>query len=369
METSTLKQTVLHEAHVKAGAKLVPFAGYEMPVQYTGLKAEHAAVRQNVGMFDVSHMGEFFIEGNDAMALIQRVTSNDVSTLVNGKVQYSCMPNEQGGIVDDLLVYRFTDTKWMLVVNASNRGKDLAWIQSHMTEGMDVRVHDRSDAWALIALQGPQAESHLQAMNPQRKDGTPWTPLAYYTFTEGQILEHECILSATGYTGSGGYELYLPYAVAHEIWDALIQGGVTPCGLGARDTLRMEMGFCLYGNDIDDTTSPLAAGLGWITKFTNDFVGRSVLEETKRVGASKRLMGLTMTERGIPRQGYEVTDASGAVVGRVTSGTMAPSLGHGIGMAYIEASLTKPGTALNVMIRNKPTACVVTRFPFYQRED
>ena len=369
METSTLKQTALHEAHVRAGAKLVPFAGYEMPVQYSGLKAEHAAVRQDVGMFDVSHMGEFFVEGNDAMALIQRVTSNDVGTLVNGKVQYSCMPNEQGGIVDDLLVYRFSDTKWMLVVNASNRDKDLAWIQSHMTAGMDARVDDRSDAWALIALQGPNAESHLQALHPQRKDGTPWAPLAYYTFTEGQIMGHECILSATGYTGSGGYELYLPCEAAREIWDALIQGGVTPCGLGARDTLRMEMGFCLYGNDIDDTTSPLAAGLGWITKFTNDFVGRPVLEATKQVGASERLIGLTMSERGIPRHGYEVIDATGAVVGRVTSGTMAPSLGHGIGMAYIEASLAKPGTALNVMIRNKPTACVVTRFPFYQGED
>ena len=370
METTTLHRTTLHEAHLDAGAKMVPFAGFEMPVQYAGLKLEHEAVRTTCGMFDVSHMGELMVEGQDALALIQWISSNDAAKLVDGKVQYACMPNGRGGIVDDMLVYRHTENKYMLVVNASNRAKDWQWIQGQIHQrGFNVVLTDQSDDVALLAIQGPQADAVITNLKPVRNDGTDWNTLTYYTFTEASLLGHQVTISATGYTGSRGVEVYMPLNAAQDLWGACLEQGVVPCGLGARDTLRMEMGFCLYGNDIDDTTSPLAAGLGWITKFTNDFVGRPVLEATKQVGASERLIGLTMSERGIPRHGYEVTDATGAVVGRVTSGTMAPSLGHGIGMAYIEASLAKPGTALNVMIRNKPTACVVTRFPFYQGED
>ena len=346
---------------------MVPFAGFDMPVQYEGLKAEHEAVRTKVGMFDVSHMGEFFVEGPDALNLIQWVTSNNAANLVDGKVQYSCLPNEQGGIIDDLLVYRIAAERWMLVVNASNREKDLRWIHSQIqARGFDVQLEDQSDAWALIALQGPDADQHLRSLDPQRADSSAWSPLSYYTFTEATLLNHPCIVSATGYTGAGGYELYLPLNAAGAVWKALLVSGVTPCGLGARDTLRMEMGFCLYGNDIDDSTSPIEAGLGWITKFSKDFVGRELLEGHKAQGTAQSLRGLVMTERGIPRQGYEVADEAGNIVGRVTSGTMAPSLGHGIGMAYIDTSLAEEGTPLKVLIRNKPTTCVVTRFPFYK---
>jgi aminomethyltransferase len=367
METTTLHRTALHEAHLRAGAKMVPFAGYEMPVQYEGLHAEHQAVRTSCGMFDVSHMGEFTLEGPDAQALIQWVSSNDASKLTDGKVQYACMPNGQGGIVDDMLVYRMSATKYMLVVNASNRDKDWVWIQSQIYEhAFDVQLTDDSDRYALIALQGPHADAALEALNPVRKDNAPWATLTYYTFTEASLLGYDVLVSATGYTGAGGVEIYLPVAGAEAVWEALREAGVPPCGLGARDTLRMEMGFCLYGNDIDDSTSPLAAGLGWITKFTKDFVGRERFEAEKAAGSPAKLVGLVMAERGIPRQGYDVLDLEGRVVGRVTSGTMSPSLGHGIGMAYIEASLTPEGTPLLVQIRNKAVSCHVARFPFYK---
>ena len=367
METTTLHKTALHAAHLEAGAKMVPFAGYDMPVQYEGLKAEHHAVRESCGMFDVSHMGEFFVVGPDALQLVQWISSNDASTLVDGKVQYACLPNGNGGIVDDMLVYRFAEDRYMLVVNASNREKDWQWIQDQIAHrAFNVRVEDRSDAYALLAVQGPKADDVLASLAPSRRDGHAWGALTYYTFTEATLLGHDVLISATGYTGAGGVEIYMPLDAAEAVWKACLDAGVPPCGLGARDTLRMEMGFCLYGNDIDDTTSPIAAGLGWITKFKKDFVNRSRLEAEKADGPAQKLMGLVMDERGIPRQGYDVCTQDGEVVGRVTSGTMSPSLGHGIGMAYLDASLAKEGTALQVRIRNNNVACHVVRFPFYK---
>lgn len=367
METPPLLRTALHDTHVRAGAKMVPFAGYDMPVQYEGLKAEHEAVRTRVGMFDVSHMGEFVVEGADALAFLQWVTSNDVAKLVDGKVQYSCMPNGTGGIVDDLLVYRFSETKYLLVVNASNMAKDWAWLdEQRRAEGFDVTMENQSDAWSLIALQGPLANDVLKSLASVRQDGAAWNELPYYTFVEANVHGHSSLISATGYTGAGGVEMYLPHAVARTVWDELLQAGVTPCGLGARDTLRIEMGFCLYGNDIDDCTSPIAAGLGWITKFSKDFVDKKRLANEKNEGPARRLIGLWMDDRGIPRHGYEVEDGTGRVVGHVTSGTMSPSLGVGIGMAYIEASLAQEGTPLQLVIRNKKVPCHVVRFPFYK---
>lgn len=367
METTPLKPTALHEAHLKAGAKMVPFAGHNMPVQYQGLKLEHQAVRQDVGMFDVSHMGEFMVEGPDAEKLIQWISTNDASTLEDGKVQYSCMPNAAGGIVDDMLVYHLASDRFMLVVNASNREKDWNWIQEQVTlHAWDATVRDESDRYALLAVQGPNAQGLVQRLGPARADGLPWSELAYYTFTLGKLMGHEVILSATGYTGSGGLEIYMPIEAAESVWDALLAEGAVPCGLGARDTLRMEMGYCLYGNDLSDNTSPISAGLGWITKFNKDFVAKPTLQHEKAQGPSTKLVGLVMDERGIPRQDYVVKNADGAVVGKVTSGTMSPSLGHGIGMAYIDASHAQPGTSLLVEIRNKSLACHVVRFPFYK---
>lgn len=367
METTNLHRTALHEAHLDAGAKMVPFAGFEMPVQYAGLKLEHEAVRTACGMFDVSHMGEFMVEGPDALALIQWISSNDAAKLVDGKVQYACMPNGLGGIVDDMLVYRHTENKYMLVVNASNRAKDWQWIQGQIQQrGFKVVLTDQSDDLALLAIQGPQADAVTANLKPVRNDGTDWNTLTYYTFTEASLLGHQVTISATGYTGSGGVEVYMPLNAAQDLWRACLEQGVVPCGLGARDTLRMEMGFCLYGNDIDESTSPIAAGLGWITKFNKEFVDAENLRAEKEGGSTHRLVGLRMDERGIPRQGYDVCDLNGEVVGRVTSGTMSPSLGHGIGMAYIEASLASVDTPLCVMIRNKSVACHVVRFPFYK---
>ena len=367
METTTLHRTALHEAHLDAGAKMVPFAGFEMPVQYAGLKLEHEAVRTACGMFDVSHMGEFMVEGPDALALIQWISSNDAAKLVDGKVQYACMPNGRGGIVDDMLVYRHTENKYMLVVNASNRAKDWQWIQGQIQQrGFNVVLTDQSDDVALLAIQGPQADAVMANLKPVRHDGTDWNTLTYYTFTEASLLGHQVTISATGYTGSGGVEVYMPLNAAQDLWGACLEQGVVPCGLGARDTLRMEMGFCLYGNDIDESTSPIAAGLGWITKFNKEFVNAETLRAEKEQGSTRRLVGLCMDERGIPRQGYDVCDLNGEVVGRVTSGTMSPTLGHGIGMAYIEASLAAVDTPLCVMIRNKSVACHVVRFPFYK---
>ena len=344
---------------------MVPFAGFNMPVQYAGLKEEHHAVRDRVGMFDVSHMGEFFVSGPDALALVQWVSSNDASTLFDGKVQYSCMPNGRGGIVDDLLVYRLAEDRYMLVVNASNRAKDWAWIQTQVADkSFDVSLEDVSDRHALIALQGPKAQDVFAKLSPTRRDGQPWEDLTYYTFAEGTLLGSNVLVSATGYTGAGGVEIYVAPEGVEAIWRALLDAGVPPCGLGARDTLRMEMGFCLYGNDIDDTTSPMAAGLGWVTKFTKDFVDADTLKAHKADGTPRRLRGLVMDDRGIPRQGYDVVDAADQVVGTVTSGTMSPSLDHGIGMAYLDRDVSALGTDLFVQIRNKKVACHVVKFPF-----
>jgi aminomethyltransferase len=333
-----------------------------MPVSYAGLKIEHQAVREDVGMFDVSHMGEFTVKGPDATGLLQAITSNDVSKLSDGGIQYSCIPNGEGGIVDDLLVYREGENDYLLVVNASNREKDWKFINDK-AQGLNLTIEDTSDDWTLIALQGPKSTEKLTPL----MDVNPGD-LKYYTFMRADILGTECIVSATGYTGSGGYELYIPNNKASEIWDALLNSGVTPCGLGARDTLRMEMGFCLYGNDIDETTNPIEAGLGWITKFTKDFTDRKRLEEIKAEGPARKMIGLKILGRGIPRQGYEVANASGQIVGVVTSGTMSPSLGYGIGMAYIDKDFAKTSHKLSVRIRNKDIEAEVVRFPFLQKD-
>jgi len=360
MEKPDLIKTALHEKHLELGAKMVDYSGFEMPVSYDGLKVEHASVRENVGMFDVSHMGEFTLIGEDALEVLQKITTNDVSNLNNGKIQYSCIPNGKGGIVDDLLIYRIREGNYMLVVNASNMAKDWAFI-SHKIKGgaYNVTFENKSDDLALIALQGPNATdalSPLMSLNPG--------DLAYYTFISAEILGVECIVSATGYTGSGGYELYIPVEHSGMVWSKLLENGVTPCGLGARDTLRMEMGFCLYGNDIDETTNPIEAGLGWITKFSKDFTDKNLLEKVKDEGPSRRLKGLKMLGRGIPRKGYEVVTQSGEVVGQVTSGTMSPTLGYGIGMAYINSEFSKTGNKLSVRIRNKNIEAEVVMFPF-----
>ena len=362
MNDTVLIRTSLFQKHLELGAKMVEYSFYEMPVSYAGLKIEHQAVREDVGMFDVSHMGEFTVKGPDATGLLQAITSNDVSKLSDGGIQYSCIPNGEGGIVDDLLVYREGENDYLLVVNASNRTKDWKFINDK-AQGLNVTLEDTTDDWTLIALQGPKSTEKLTPLmevNPG--------DLKYYTFMRADILGTECIVSATGYTGSGGYELYIPNSKAPEIWDALLNADVTPCGLGARDTLRMEMGFCLYGNDIDETTNPIEAGLGWITKFTKDFTDRKRLEEIKAEGPARKMIGLKILGRGIPRQGYEVANASGQVVGVVTSGTMSPSLGYGIGMAYIDKDFAKTSHKLSVRIRNKDIEAEVVRFPFLQKD-
>ena len=359
-----MKNTALTDKHISLGAKMVPFAGYNMPVQYEGLTKEHLAVRNAVGMFDVSHMGEFILKGEGALDLIQKVTSNDASKLVDGKVQYSCLPNGKGGIVDDLLVYRIDEKTYMLVVNASNIDKDWDWISSH--NSFDCEMTNISDRTALMAVQGPNAVAALEGLTDMNL-----ADMVYYTFEKGTFAGHENILvSATGYTGAGGFEIYCDNEVAADIWDKIMAAGadhgLQPAGLGARDTLRLEMGFCLYGNDIDDETSPLEAGLGWITKFTKDFIDGTYLQEQKEAGLNRRLVGFEMNERGIPRQGYDIQDAEGNVIGKVTSGTMAPSLQKAIGMGYVEVPNHKSGTEIFVAIRNKTLKATVVRPPFYK---
>ena len=358
MNDTMLIRTSLFQKHIDLGAKMVEYSSFEMPVSYAGLKIEHNAVREDVGMFDVSHMGEFTVKGPDSTELLQSITSNDVSKLSDGKIQYSCMPNGTGGIVDDLLVYREGENDYILVVNAGNRSKDWKFIKDK-AQGLNVELEDTSDDWTLIALQGPNATEKLTPL----MDKDPGE-LKYYTFMRADIMGTECIVSATGYTGSGGYELYIPNRKATEIWDAFLKADVTPCGLGARDTLRMEMGFCLYGNDIDETTNPIEAGLGWITKFTKNFTDRKRLEEIKSEGPSRKMIGLKILGRGIPRQGYDVVNSLGQIVGVITSGTMSPSLGYGIGMAYIDKDFAKINDKLAVRIRNKDIEAEVVRFPF-----
>ena len=360
-----LKKTPLYDQHVALGAKMVPFAGYEMPVQYAGVSHEHHVVRQKVGMFDVSHMGEFWVEGADATAFLNSVTSNDVAKLTPGKVQYSCLPNATGGIVDDLLVYCVNDTKYMLVVNASNMAKDWAWLQQ-FAGNFDVRMTDVSEDTALLAVQGPLAAQALQSLTDLDLGA-----MTYYTFGIGSFAGvSNVVVSATGYTGAGGFEIYIPNAHAAAAWDAIIAAGaplgLEPIGLGARDTLRLEMGFCLYGNDIDDTTSPIEAGLGWITKFTKEFTNSAALKAQKEAGVARKLVGIKLLERGVPRHGYPIVDASGAAVGEVTSGTMAPSLNEAIGMAYVPTASAAPGSTVFVEIRGKALKAEVVSLPFYK---
>ena len=359
-----MKNTALTSTHIDLGAKMVPFAGYNMPVSYEGVNIEHETVRKAVGVFDVSHMGEFLITGEHALALIQKIGSNDAAKLTDGKAQYSCMPNADGGIVDDLIIYRFNEEKYLLVVNASNIEKDWNWISQHNT--MDATMRDLSDEYSLLAIQGPKAAEAMQSLTD-----VDLSAIKFYTFQVAPFAGAEnVIISATGYTGSGGFEIYVKNDDAQRVWDRVFEAGadygIKPIGLAARDTLRLEMGFCLYGNDIDDTTSPIEAGLGWITKFTKDFVNSEALKEQKENGPKRKLVGFEIDERGIPRQGYEIVDDSGKVIGNVTSGTMSPSLEKGIGMGYVPVELATPGSKINIQIRKKALPATVVKMPFYK---
>lgn len=359
-----MKNTALSHIHEQLGAKMVPFAGYNMPVSYEGVNAEHETVRKAVGVFDVSHMGEFLITGPKAMDLIQKVCSNDVSKIVDGQAQYNCLPNETGGIVDDLIVYRFESEKWLLVVNASNIDKDWDWITKHNTVGAEMR--NLSDDYSLLAIQGPKAIEAMQSLTSE-----DLSAIKFYHFKVADFagIEH-VIISATGYTGSGGFEIYCKNSEVEQVWKKVIEAGknfgIKPIGLAARDTLRLEMGFCLYGNDINDTTSPLEAGLGWITKFTKDFTNSENLKKQKEEGVKRKLIGFELNERGIPRHDYEIVDKDGKNIGIVTSGTMAPSLNKGIGMGYVTVENSEPGTEIFIQIRNKPVAATVVKTPFYK---
>jgi len=361
----TIKNTPFSNKHIALGAKMAPFAGYNMPISYTGINDEHAAVRRNAGVFDVSHMGEFILKGDKALDLIQRVTSNDASKLKAGQAQYSCLPNETGGIVDDLLVYCIEENKvYMLVVNASNIEKDWNWIVKH---NMDkVEMHNISDKTCLLAIQGPNATKILQPLTEM-----DILNLKYYTFTKGKFAGVENVLvSATGYTGAGGVEIYFEDndGAADKIWDAIFAAGgpqgLKPIGLGARDTLRLEMGFCLYGNDIDDSTSPIEAGLGWITKFTKDFTSKEIFAKQKAEGPAKKLVGFEMVEKGIPRHGYEIKDDTGVTIGHVTSGTQSPSLGKAIGMGYVLPGFSTIGSQFFIKVRDKLLQAKVVKIPF-----
>ncbi len=357
-----LKKTAFYDKLIAAGAKMVPFAGYEMAVQFEGLVKEHHNVRENVGAFDVSHMGEFYVKGPEALQLVQRITSNDATKLTPGKIQYSCMPNETGGIIDDLLVYCVSEQEYLLVVNGACLDKDWAWVNKH--NNLNCTIENRSDDISLLAIQGPKATEFLQKFTD-----VDLAEIMYYTFTHGTFCGVDNILiSATGYTGSGGFEIYMPNSAAHTIWDALLAEGLQPAGLGARDTLRLEMGFCLYGNDIDDTTSPLEAGLGWITKFSenNDFVNSAALAEQKAEGITKRLVAFELLDRGVPRQGYDIVDAEGNVIGNVTSGTMSPSTGKAIGMGYVPKALMKADSEIYIAVRKKQLKAKVVKLPFYK---
>lgn len=360
-----MKNTPFTQKHIALGAKMAPFAGYNMPISYTGINDEHAAVRKNAGVFDVSHMGEFILKGEHALDLIQRVTSNDASKLKNGQAQYSCLPNTKGGIVDDLLVYCIEENKvYMLVVNASNIEKDWNWIAQHNTNKAE--MHNISDKTALLAIQGPNATKILQTLTD-----IDILNMKYYTFAKGKFAGVDNVLiSATGYTGAGGVEIYFEDKGddAEKIWNAIFEAGaasnIKPVGLGARDTLRLEMGYCLYGNDIDDTTSPLEAGLGWITKFTKEFTNSKAFQEQKAEGVERKLVGFEMIDKGIPRQGYEIKDYMGAVIGAVTSGTQSPSLNKAIGMGYVRTAYASIDTNIYIKVRDKLLQARVVKIPF-----
>ncbi len=360
-----MNNTALTQKHISLGAKMVPFAGYNMPVSYSGLNDEHATVRNSVGVFDVSHMGEFILKGDKALDLIQRVTSNDASVLVDGKAQYSCLPNKDGGIVDDLIVYRIDEKSYMLVVNASNIEKDWNWIKQYNTE--NVEMHDISEKTSLLAIQGPQAMATLQKLTDIKLADIP-----YYAFVKGTFNGVDnVVVSNTGYTGAGGFELYFENEYAEKMWDSIFEAGkefgIKPIGLGARDTLRLEMGFCLYGNDIDDTTSPIEAGLGWITKFTKEFTNRANIEKQKTEGVTKKLVGFEMIDRGIPRHDYQIADAQGNIIGKVTSGTQSPTLNIAIGMGYVNKEFAKADTEIFIVIRDKAIKAKVSKMPFLKK--
>jgi aminomethyltransferase len=360
-----MKKTALYDKHIALGAKMVPFAGYEMPVRYASELEEHHAVRKSVGMFDVSHMGEFLVKGPKALDLIQKISTNDASKLHPGKVQYSCMTNMTGGIVDDLLIYMLKPEEYMLVVNASNIQKDWDWLVKNNEAGAD--LENISDKVSLMAIQGPNAGRVLQKIT-----SVDLSDLGYYTFSKGNIntVTDGAIISATGYTGAGGFELYIYNEYAGEVWDKIMKAGkeydIKPAGLGARDTLRLEMGYPLYGNDINDTTSPIEAGLGWITKFTKDFVNSDYIKKQKEEGTQKKLAGFVMEEKGIPRSGYEIEDTEGKAIGKVTSGSVSPSLGIGIGMGYMQSEYAVPDTEIYIAVRARKLKAKVVKMPFYQ---
>lgn len=359
-----MKNTALTQVHEKLGAKMVPFAGFNMPVSYEGVNIEHETVRKGVGVFDVSHMGEFFISGPNALELIQKVSSNDASKIAIGQAQYCYLPNDQGGIVDDLIIYRMKEDEYLLVTNASNIEKDWEWINKHNTMG--AVLEDRSPEYSLLAIQGPKAIEAMQSLT-----SIDLSTLKFYHFEVADFAGFDnVIISATGYTGSGGFEIYCNNDQVGHIWDKVFEAGepfgIKPIGLAARDTLRLEMGFCLYGNDIDETTSPLEAGLGWITKFTKDFINSENLKKEKEAGLKNKLIGFELKERGIPRQGYDIVDKDGNKIGRVTSGTMAPSLGKGIGLGYVTIDHSAPDSEIFIEIRKKPVAATVVKTPFYK---
>ncbi|MDD2982570.1 MAG: glycine cleavage system aminomethyltransferase GcvT [Crocinitomicaceae bacterium] len=360
-----MKNTPLFDKHVALGAKMVPFAGYNMPVQYEGVNAEHDAVRNAVGVFDVSHMGEFLLTGENALALIQKVGTNDASTIEIGRAQYTCMPNGKGGIVDDLIVYRMKENQYLLVVNASNIDKDWAWISAHNDLGVEMK--NLSDDYALLAIQGPKAIEAMQALT-----SVNLSEIKPFSFVVGPFAGAEhVIISATGYTGSGGFEIYCKNNEVLEIWNKVFEAGdsfgIKPIGLAARDTLRLEMGFCLYGNDIDETTSPLEAGLGWVTKFTKDFVDADFLKKQKEAGVTKKLIAFEMVDRGIPRHDYRILNENGDVIGRVTSGTQSPSLKIAIGMGYVDTALATANTEIFIEIREKGVKAKIVKLPFYKK--
>ena len=360
-----MKNTALTYKHIELGAKMVPFAGYNMPVQYEGVTVEHETVRNGVGVFDVSHMGEFVLKGENALALIQKVTTNDASMLFDGKAQYSCLPNGKGGIVDDLIIYRKNENEYFLVVNASNIEKDWNWIASHNDLG--VEMQNLSDDYSLLAIQGPKAAEAMQSLTP-----IDLSNMVYYTFQMGTFAGIENVMvSATGYTGSGGFEVYVKNEDVGQLWDAVFEAGasygIKPIGLAARDTLRLEMGFCLYGNDIDDTTSPLEAGLGWITKFTKNFVDSDFLKAQKEAGVTRKLVAFEMVDRGIPRHDYPILDAQGNIIGKVTSGTMSPSMKVGIGLGYVEKAFAALESEIFIEIRDKGVKAKIVKLPFYKK--